>query len=83
MTLLTARSTSYLHNLIEKIADHLVLDNLRKISAIVITNPDSLVEEEEIREHNDGDGGGVDKGKWDSHVTLDVDHKTNSISDLG
>lgn len=73
ITLITAHPPSYLRNLVENVATHLDLVNLRKISALVVSNPDSVLV---------GAGSCVEE-ESESHVTLDDAHMTSSISDLG
>ena len=77
ITLITAHSPAHLHNVVERIVHHLELVQLRKISAVVITNPDRLVGQ-------GGLGGGTDDGDlgggYEDH---ERDHVTTSKSDLG
>ncbi len=79
ISLITAQSPASLRNLIERIADQLDLVHLRKISAIVVTNPDKLVGQESP------DCVIVDEGRGEEgdHVTLEDSHMTTSMSDLG
>ena len=73
-TLLTARSPSQLHTLVESIADHLDLVHLRKISAISLASPDRP---------GANYGGSGRQEECESQVTLGDNHMAESISDLG
>ena len=80
VTLITGRSSSYLHNLVEKSANHLDLDHLKKISAVIVTNPDSC----SLMDTNfSKDESNFDREEWKDHMTSQDDHMTSTISDIG
>lgn len=73
VTLLTARSPSQLHTLMESITDHLDLVHLRKISAMSLTSPDKP----------GAIYGSRQDGCEDQVMSEDAVHMTKPISDLG